>query len=134
MLARPSAMPSLLASPRCVTRESSCTASNNRKSRWASTSISFKFSFVLLMVMMVIGRLVREGPFGVGPVFQSVDADRSLDRHRVRDDAIAIQAGIRAEQNVGAAPVDCAVHHPRLGEILPAIDAVAHRLTGDEQL
>src|ERR1051325_11760285 len=116
MLARPSAMPSFFAMPRCVTRESSCTASNRRRSRCDSTSMFFTCSglpegrslLIVVMVVMILG-LVGELPFGFGPIFLGIDADRSLDRHRIRDHAIAVQARRRREQKVRAAGGDGAL-------------------------
>src|SRR6185295_18818932 len=126
MLARPRAMPSLLASPRWVTRESSCTASSSRRSRCASTSMAFTCSGLcwaapkgrrLFMVVMVVVRAPGEGLFRFGPVVEVVDADGTLRRHRIGNDAIAIQARLVAEERRSAARVDGAIHDPRLGQV-----------------
>src|SRR5262245_13142184 len=112
MFASPSAMPSLLASPRCVTRESSETASSSLSSRLASTSK------ILLGDDEIVG---------------IVDADRPFARHLVGDDAVAIQRGLAAGEQPGPARIDGAVHDPRFRKILPAVNPLANGISGNKQ-
>src|ERR1043166_5991959 len=63
MFVSPSAIPSFVASVRCVTRESASTASSNLRSRWASTSMWC---------------VVSDGLYEIGPGHEAVLVDRVL--------------------------------------------------------
>src|SRR5262249_56445022 len=113
MFVRPRAMPSFVARLRCVTRESSSTASSNLRSRCASMSMSG---------LPTCDRLLLERALGVGPVVEIVDADAVARRHLVRRRARAVQTGLGIEENGSTEEINGAVHRPGVRQVLAAVD------------
>src|SRR5438093_6361594 len=121
----PRAMPSRVARPRWVTRESASTASRSFRSRCASMSMA--------RLSGTCDRQLVQCPLGLGPVPRLVDADARVARHHVRDRSVAVQTRLRSEQHRSTKEVHDAVDSPRGGQILPSSDSPPKGLSGEEQ-
>src|SRR5262247_2708193 len=133
MFVNPSAMPSFVASVRCVTRESSSTASSSFKSRWASISISGLLTWCGSSSPASAGDVFLDGALRRAPVALVVDREAALGGHHVDRGAIAVQARLCLEQQRRAKQIDGLVDGPGLRQVLAPDRAAPDRLARHEE-